>query len=117
MKLRNKKTGEIADWDGIHITSENDGEMFDSIAELNEEWEDYETEKPLINDEKIRRAVLAWSSAYNESRKKEVKCLQYCQATDLVATDNCMCRITLPVTPELLHLNDYTIEELCGDEE
>lgn len=50
MKLRNKKTGEIQDFNVI-IHELN---MFNSLAELNEEWEDYE-EEPLspywfIND-------------------------------------------------------------------
>lgn len=39
MKLRNKKTGEIIRfYDGIALN----GEDYDSLAELNEEWEDYE---------------------------------------------------------------------------
>lgn len=68
MKLRDKKTGEIVDWDGIHITSDNDGEMFDSIAELNEAWEDYKPAEPLIRDEKVRRAVRAWAEANNSTK-------------------------------------------------
>ena len=77
MKLRNKKTGEI--W-GIprmrHPTVQEDdisffamlgtnGVLFSyrSIAELNEEWEDYTPKEPLIKDEKIREAVRAWAEA------------------------------------------------------
>lgn len=42
MKLRNKKTGEtIRFYDGIRLN----GEDYDSLAELNEEWEDYETKR------------------------------------------------------------------------
>ena len=41
MKLRNRKTGEIRDFNAV-IHELN---MFDSLAELNEEWEDYE-ERP-----------------------------------------------------------------------
>ena len=47
MKLRNKKTGEIAVIrETIHLTKENDiccgMGSYNSLAELNEEWEDYE---------------------------------------------------------------------------
>ena len=40
MKLRNKKTGEIIEW------FNNTGNIFpDTLAELNEEWEDYKEQK------------------------------------------------------------------------
>lgn len=73
MKLRNKKTGEIreaisyapidvyffdkAGKNGITRRS------YGSLAELNEEWEDYVPTEPLIKDEKIRKAVRAWAEA------------------------------------------------------
>ena len=72
MKLRNKKTGEIADLDDWTLTGANDRitvesdhdttKIFDynSLAELNEEWEDYEPKEPLIKDEKIRALVRDW---------------------------------------------------------
>ena len=50
MKLRNKKTGEIVNWDGVNITRDDVGEMFYSLTELNNEWED--VKEPLIKDEK-----------------------------------------------------------------
>ena len=40
MKLRNKKTGEIREW-----FNNTDGIFPNSLAELNEEWEDYEEPK------------------------------------------------------------------------
>lgn len=40
MKLRNKKTGEIVEATDFNIISD-----YDSLAELNEEWEDYEEPK------------------------------------------------------------------------
>ena len=46
MKLRNKKTGEIRDFiinkDKIQTASAIDCWEYNSLAELNEEWEDYE---------------------------------------------------------------------------
>ena len=40
MKLRNKKTGEIVEANDFNIISE-----YNSLAELNEDWEDYEEPK------------------------------------------------------------------------
>lgn len=42
MKLRNKKTGEIAYMSGLGVDGANGSEKeYHSLAELNEEWEDY----------------------------------------------------------------------------
>ena len=74
MRLRNKKTGDIWEIPKMRYpTAQEDdisffamlgtkGELFcyRSIAELNEEWEDYKPAEPLIKDEKIRKAVRAW---------------------------------------------------------
>lgn len=82
MKLRNKKTGEIEEacfaMDGGKIAvifadmplcgNSVLGE-YGSLAELNEEWEDYVPVEPLIKDEKVRKAlrnyaeVFGWKSA------------------------------------------------------
>ena len=45
MKLRNKKTGEIVPASNIAVGIGNDGKWYDSLAELNEEWEDYKEPK------------------------------------------------------------------------
>lgn len=49
MYLRNKKTGETVKFSGFGVTvvgedGKTRNEIFDSLAELNEEWEDYEEE-------------------------------------------------------------------------
>ena len=70
MKLRNKKTGKVFDLECITVF-ERPGESligdsideFYTIAELNDEWEDYTPAEPLIKDEKIRNAVRAWAEA------------------------------------------------------
>ena len=47
MRLRNKETGEIKEWDFVNLESLysnwefKDGESFDSIRELTDKWEDY----------------------------------------------------------------------------
>lgn len=66
MILQNKKTGEIKIIDEVLLIRDDDGDCWSegryaSLAELNEEWEDYESAEPLIKDEKIRKAVRAWA--------------------------------------------------------
>ena len=50
MKLKNKKTGEIvetvivdhgAEWEMRNVYTDEDTQTYNSLAELNEEWEDY----------------------------------------------------------------------------
>ena len=109
MKLRNKKTGEIIRfYDGITLN----GEDYDSLAELNEEWEDYMPKAPLIKDEKIRKAVRAWA---------EVDALVLVAAeTDYrieSVNDSAVIRFDEPVFRDLPKGRNYTITELCGEEE
>ena len=66
MKLRNKKTGEIAVcyvMVGIQNNEKYPNPIeyhtYGSIAELNAEWDDYKPVEPLIKDEKIRKALRA----------------------------------------------------------
>ena len=53
MRLRNKKTGEIVELDlNVRIGGYPNGIEFmkvSSLAELNEEWEDYKPAEPLID--------------------------------------------------------------------
>lgn len=65
MKLRNKKTGEIKEWQRVgaidygELNEVYDSAEYKSLAELNDEWEDYKPVEPLIKDEKIRKALRA----------------------------------------------------------
>ena len=74
MKLRNKKTGEIvrveflSNWqtdDGTEIgfreCNTNIVYSYNTLAELNADWEDYKPQEPLIKDENIRKAVRLWA--------------------------------------------------------
>lgn len=87
MKLRNKKTGEISElaqirqyWreekDGgvgyllqLHDAM-GDGFIYNSLAELNEEWEDYTPTKPLIKDEAKRSVFKAWAEILGRDLEK-----------------------------------------------
>lgn len=72
MKLRNKKTGEIKEWQRVgaidygEMNEVYDSAEYNSLAELNEEWEDYI--EPYIEDEKIRKFVRDWAK-FNEIEK------------------------------------------------
>ena len=84
MKLRNKKTGEIIDLEVGRITDSgygsaillspvaviNESYTYSSLAELNEEWEDYIPDKPLIEDEAKRSVFKAWAETLGRNLEK-----------------------------------------------
>lgn len=136
MKLRNKKTGEVFDalirergcagsYSIIvcdiksyeHSKSTLDATHFvlgeyNSLAELNEEWEDYTPKEPLIKDKKIRKAVRAWAEA-NDITEINVASSGY----ELWGGIDDWC-IHFGGNPfkDIKPLK-YTIDELCGEEE
>lgn len=130
MKLRNKKTGGIWDIPKMrHPTCQEDdisffaelgtnGKLFsyNSLAELNEEWEDYKPTEPLIKDEKIRKAVRAWAEVCGLSY------VTYKQASNEFYDPDTRgaFAIRFSLIPVEVYLEDgecYTIAELCGEEE
>lgn len=118
MKLRNKKTGVIIEPDRIAViknTKETDTASFNriaanyySLAELNDEWEDYKPAKPLIKDEKIRKAVRAWAKAC------DVEKCHYDGDGDFATRWH---GIKLDGSQIELNEGHYSIAELCGEEE
>ncbi len=87
--------------------------MFDSIAELNQEWEDYTQKEPLIKDEKIRKAVRAWAEANGIEQVYYLydgNCLWF--GDDEIGFKYLE---KLPLEFDVDKL--YTIAELCGEEE
>jgi hypothetical protein len=127
MKLRNKNTGDIWDFDGgftmkaTHETAERAGAKSGiltcyaaSLAELNRDWEDYKPAGPLIKDEKIRKAVRAWWEAIPDAITD--KRVLYKKNQDLaVGVYTIYCGGIYPETLESGKF--YTITELCGEEE
>lgn len=124
MKLRNKKTGEVIEAiergmiDLYFYSNEHeagydfDRKTYNSLSELNSEWEDYEPKEPLIKDEKVRKAVRAWAEA-NEIGgcvcKEEIHCITFeTERGMFISFENAD-----PIPPE----GNYTIDELCGEEE
>lgn len=133
MKLRNKKTGIVANVQGIAIHNmsfdlyDKDNKKlitdvqtipsyYDSIAELNEEWEDYTPQEPLIKDEKIRKAVRAW--AYVNSVKRVIYTHNKSKNLFIITdSDECYFIQFVGWIPELQDGCSYTIAELCGESE
>lgn len=119
MKLRNKKTGAI---NKSIVVSTFDGlkeYYYNSLAELNEEWEDYEPKESLIKDEKIRKAVRAFSEVIQE--KKHILVIKLYERGIAEFSNGSCFWMRLPVSSETMNaLEDrtyYTITELCGEEE
>jgi hypothetical protein len=121
MKLRNKKTGEIKEWQRVgaidygELNEVYDSAEYNSLAELNDEWEDYNPVEPLIEDEKIRKAVRAWAEACGaEQVKYAIACNQY---YDVRGTGFSIKFLYKPVEVWMEDGKIYTITELCGEEE
>lgn len=102
MKLRNKKTGEIQEWECLGFYNPE-----------TESWEDYEPKEPLIKNEKVRKAVRAWAEANKTITKVYVMNNGY----EIYGgkTDSVINFETLPF--DHIEQGVYTIKELCGDEE
>jgi hypothetical protein len=118
MKLRNKKTGEIIIPSDYTFATYDDGikyghHIYCSLAELNEEWEDYKPAEPLIKDEKIRKAVREWAWANKLEAEYVVK--YYFNSCSLNSW-----QVDIEFNTHIEGLKDgedYTIAELCGEEE
>lgn len=121
MKLRNKKTGEICDIEEV-LTC--DFPSYDTLIQINEEWEDYKPQYPLIKDKKIRKAVRAWAEI-NDYKKCIVRVYDYDVAgvclkegvTSFLSTDTRLGITFFNIDINIKTEEPYTIAELCGKEE
>ena len=117
MKLRNKKTGGLANCEPIEVKTDAGFHDYYSLAELYEEWEDYKPAEPLIKDEKVRKAVRAWAEACGVGDSEELRVCQGhgCSFIHIGATD---AQFSLLGIDYGIPYDDYcTITELCGEEE
>lgn len=131
MRLRNKKTGEVVEaFEGGPIdlyfySNEHeekdmvDRKTYQSLAELNADWEDYTPKEPLIKDEKIRKAVRAWAEAddldnfrVQNQHFNECKIIGYTAGINKASFIGFQTTIAYADNKKL-----YTIDELCGEEE
>ena len=118
MKLRNKKTGEVKKmWkDNICLSFSDCNKVYYSLAELNQEWEDYKPAEPLIKDEKIRKAVRAWAEANEISQAQFDRYISGFSASD--DEHNILSMISFDgFVFMFVDGKIYTIDELCGAEE
>ena len=113
MKLRNKQTGEIYSAWSIRIGEEE----ITSVEQFNDTFEDYKPAEPLIKDEKIRKVIRAWAEVnsveevlYAERTDKSLFVL-----TDMGGDDTSI--MFVGWVPTLKDGADYTIAELCGEQE
>lgn len=119
MKLRNKETGEVM---GMSMAGDIvwvGNYRYESLARLNRDWEDYEPKEPLIKDKKIRKVVRAWAElnsieevTYAESEREN--------GALFILTDISDGDYVIELAgwvPTLIDDKEYTIAELCGEEE
>lgn len=126
MKLCNKKTGDIVEvlTDSIAVNVLRDKEditgYYTSLAELNEEWEDYTPAEPLIKDEKIRKAVRAWADTNGIDKKVEYNAYSSDGSCSFVFTyKGGEAELLLDFRYIIDNLKSgkyYTIAELCGED-
>ena len=117
MKLRNKKTGEVKKmWkDNICLSFSDCNKVYYSLAELNQDWEDYKPAEPLIKDEKIRKAVRAWAEANEISQAQFDRYISGFSASD--DEHNILSMISFDgFVFMFVDGKIYTIDELCGEE-
>lgn len=116
MKLRNKKTGEVVEYDSIGFRKGlSDGwEDFiskaKSLAELNENWEDY---KPLIKDEKVRKAIRAWADAIGVEKVAILDDYRLASEED----EDVTMIFPSPIFEGIDNEDFIDITELCGEDE
>ena len=118
MRLRNKKTGEVKKmWkDNICLSFSDCNKVYYSLAELNQEWEDYKPAEPLIKDEKIRKAVRAWAEANEISQAQFDRYISGFSASD--DEHNILSMISFDgFVFMFVDGKIYSIAELCGEEE
>ena len=125
MKLRKKKTGAIVECENIVFTHCNalalDWEQYtpnvNSLAELNEEWEDYKPAEPLIKDEKIRKAVRAWAEANGFNADYYEFNIKTLPAGTRFSVGHYDIEFIGFFIYDLQTENSYTIAKLCGEGE
>lgn len=141
MKLRNKKTSEIGGLLGLKVSAgiiwlniefqgrEPKAYCYNSLAELNEEWEDHEPVEPIF-DEKIRRGIRAWWDMQDnpfksacvmlKSKNKDLDGFYHWRIFGYIRNGEEKPTKLEFRTKKLYQYkpyHDYTKEELCGEEE
>lgn len=119
MKLRNKKTGEIIECSiSLNQWSEDDQEWYlfgnyDSLAELNEEWEDCKAVEPIIEDEKTRKVLKEWGELTDAKQFITTHCWNDCEKTTIFQSTDIPTKPTIELPGHIGKDEEtYTREEL-----
>ena len=120
MKLRNKKTGKIVNVNKIglaynQVNAPFDLGVYNSLAELNEDWEDYTPQEPRLKDHAKRKLLRKWADK-NCITEVNVSVPTYDSA--ILSFSWGMLSIDfVDYEEDLIDGATYTITELCGDED
>lgn len=135
MKLRNNKTGLVIDTDIADIKFQSEKIIiipepimhnglryaYRSLSKLKEDWEDYTPPKPLIKDQKIRKAVRAWAETNSINKIiifDNINDSSYVSAGQVKFAEFGGHLDVKFRTDEKFDTNKiYTITKLCGEEE
>ena len=128
MKLRNKKTEKLEEFDNIQLYLEKNNPYeskllgnFNSLKQILEYYEDYMTKEPRIKDEKIRKFVRNWAEAFGVTKVYVTGIGDGKEYLELYAQDNGVVdgriRISIKTQDGIWIGKEYTITELCGEEE
>ena len=125
MKLRNKKTGDIAV--GYVMVGIQNNEKYPnpieyhtygSIAELNEVWEDYKPTDPLIEDEKARNVFREWAELIGAEHFKVNHFFNSKGYITLIRSTDLTTEPSIELPGHIgKDLETYNQIELCGEEE
>lgn len=126
MKLKNKQTGEIIDGgDYLNVYDDLDHQgkswHYNSLAELNDDWEDYVPAEPLIKDAGAREVMRLWAKVNRIPTNATT--IEYHFVESLCGTEsefwdnNLHIMFYGKIAPNAVHGKIYTIDELCGEEE
>ena len=120
MKLRNKKSGEIIDFQPFRFYQRDNhkypSDIFESLSALNEEWEDYKPKEPLIKDEKIRKAVRFCADIWESNKLLVIKSGSRIEFSDGSPNMRYASFMYAEWQDEIEDRTYYTIDELCGEE-
>lgn len=124
MKLRNKKTGEIKEWQRVgaidygELNEVYDSTEYNSIAEFNDEWEDYKPVEPLIEDQKTRKVFREWSDSFGTERFMVIHFCDSITPTTLIRSTDLSAEPLIELPGRIGKDSEtYTKVELCGEEE
>ena len=122
MKLRNKKTGEIGEIryenHALYIdTDEGFTYWIGTLAKLDEEWEDYDPDEPLIEHEIVRKALKWW--AVSNGITGDASLLFVGDSNGFICENQFISfdSAVYDMSEKLISGNTYDLEELCGEEE